>query len=32
VPSELSRVVDADRGRGVGSPRVSPLFKCINAR
>jgi hypothetical protein len=26
VPSELSRVVDTDRGRGVGQPKGQPLF------
>jgi hypothetical protein len=31
VPSELSRVVDADRGRGVGQPRVQSPFYSSSA-
>jgi hypothetical protein len=31
VPSELSRVVDTDRGRGVGQPKGQPPFYSTSA-
>jgi hypothetical protein len=31
VPSELSHVVDADRGRGVGQPKDQPPFYSTSA-